>query len=61
MQLLKTFIQKYWALMIMIMIGVIAVFAVVGPGWFQSYQFIVWSIAFLISVILWSMRKQNKE
>jgi len=61
MPLIKNLIQRYWALLIMILFGIIAVIGVVSPGWFQDYQAAVWSIAIAIGIVLWSMRKKDKD
>lgn len=61
MQLLKTFIQKYWALLIMILIGIIAILGVINPPWYQAYQSILWAAAVILTIVFWMMRKKDEE
>ena len=61
MQLLKTIIQRYWALLIMILIVIVALIGVAVPNWYQTYQSMVWAFAFIIALILWTMRKKDEE
>ncbi|MEE4193991.1 MAG: hypothetical protein V2J07_02220 [Anaerolineae bacterium] len=61
MQLLKVFFQKYWALFIMVLIVIVALLGVGAPSWYQTYQSLVWAIAFIIALIFWTMRKKDED
>jgi len=57
--MIKNWVQKFWALIILLILIAVALLSFANPTWYQTYQSLVWAAAALSTLILWSFR--NKE
>jgi hypothetical protein len=57
----KDWIQKNWALIVLLILFGIALLGFSNPPWYQTYQSIVWAAAALLTLLLWSIRKKERD
>ncbi|MCD4751766.1 MAG: hypothetical protein K8R40_01710 [Anaerolineaceae bacterium] len=61
MKTIIKWIQKHWALPVLIILLMIALLTFANPPWYQTYQSLVWAAGALLTLLLWSVRKKEMD